>query len=84
MTVLARAIFRTQSKVYGGAFLQKWLTTFSYVAEYLLRTVCELKKVGGILAKHAPKKIKNYSNQMPRKRLLLWVKGVHKQKMLTL
>ena len=29
LTVLPRAIFRTQSKVYGGAFLQKYLTTSS-------------------------------------------------------
>ena len=29
LTVLPRALFRTQPKVYGGAFLQKQLTTFS-------------------------------------------------------
>ena len=29
LTVLPRAVFRTQPKVYGGAFLQKYLTTFS-------------------------------------------------------
>ena len=29
LTVLPKAVFRTQSKVYGGAFLQKYLTTFS-------------------------------------------------------
>ena len=29
LTVLPKAVFRTQSKVYGGAFLQKLLTTFS-------------------------------------------------------
>ena len=29
LIVLPRAVFRTQSKVYGGAFLQKYLTSFS-------------------------------------------------------
>ena len=29
LTVLSRAIFRTQSKAYGGVFLQKELMTFS-------------------------------------------------------
>ena len=29
LTVLPRAIFRTQSKVYGGAILQKLLTTLA-------------------------------------------------------
>ena len=29
LTVLARAIFKAQPKVYGGAFLQKYLLTFS-------------------------------------------------------
>ena len=29
LTILITAIFRTQSKVGGGAFLQKYLTTFS-------------------------------------------------------
>ena len=29
LTVLPRVGFQTQSKVYGGAFLQKLLTTFS-------------------------------------------------------
>ena len=28
LTVLAWAVFRTQPKVYGGAFLQKWFNDF--------------------------------------------------------
>ena len=30
LTVLPRAVFKTQPKVYGGAFLEQYLTTFSF------------------------------------------------------